>query len=147
MSSLQPHELVQLGPMFAFVVWVAARTLIILWTTGYKSTYRQPPPPADLDLLLGSLRQLSALWPCAKRYADLIQLILDTKNDPGGPTGLDIFNDTRRTAYGLLVRLEMLAGQQMVPEFDFLEMPAFDVADWATPWTSTFAPEIEGDWL
>ncbi|KAF7359508.1 Fungal specific transcription factor domain-containing protein isoform 2 [Mycena sanguinolenta] len=116
-SSLQERDLAQLGPMFAFVVWVAARSLIILWTTGYEKTYGSTTP-SDLDPLLGCLRILERQWPCAGRYADLIQLILDTKNNPGGPTGLEVFNDTRRTAYGLQVRLGTLAGERL-PEFDF----------------------------
>ncbi|KAL7943892.1 fungal-specific transcription factor domain-containing protein [Trichoderma barbatum] len=143
-SSIQPHELEQLGPMFAFVIWVAARSLIILWTTGHENTYGTMP--TDLEPLLSSLRQLSTPWPCAQRYSDLIQLILDTKNNPGGPTGLEVFNDTRRTAYGLQNRLGILAGPQ-VPEFDFLEMPLLDIGELAAPWNNTFVPDIEGEWL
>ncbi|KAM0258907.1 hypothetical protein ACHAQJ_003563 [Trichoderma viride] len=143
-SSVQPHELDQLGPMFAFVIWVAARSLIILWTTGYENTYGTMP--TDLEPLLGSLRQLSLSWPCSQRYVNLIQLILDTKNNPGGPTGLEIFNDTKRTAYGLQNRLGTLAGHQ-VPEFDFLDIPALDIGEFTAPWNSTFISEVEGEWL
>ncbi len=101
--------------------------------------------PADLESLLASLRQMAIRWPCAQRYADLIQLILDTKNNPGGPTGLDIFNDTRRTAYGLQHRLGTLAGLQ-IPEFDFLDMPLLDV-ELTTPWNGFFGAETDGEWL
>lgn len=139
-SSVQPHELYQLGPMFAFVVWVAARSLIILWTTGHENTYGSMP--TDLEPLLSTLRQLSITWPCSQRYANLIQLILDTKNNPGGPTGLEIFNDTRRTAYGLQNRLGLLAGHQ-VPEYDFLDMPVLEIGEL----TNTFVTDIEGEWL
>jgi hypothetical protein len=102
--------------------------------------------PTDLEPLLSSLRQLSTSWPCSQRYASLIQLILDTKNNPGGPTGLEIFNDTKRTAYGLQNRLGTLAGYQ-VPEFDFLDMPVLDIGELTAPWNSTFMSEAEGEWL
>ncbi|RFU28718.1 hypothetical protein B7463_g7621, partial [Scytalidium lignicola] len=143
---LQPHELDQLGPTFAFVVWVAARSLVILWTKGYESTYGSIP--ADLEPLLSALRQLSLRWPCAQRYNDIIQLILDTKNNPGGPTGLEIFNDTRRTVYGLQNHLGLLAGHR-IPEMyshslDFLDM---DLDDLTSPWTGTFGSEMDSEWL
>lgn len=143
-SSLQPYELDQLGPMFAFVVWVAARSLVILWTTGYENAYGSVP--TDLDLLLGSLRHLSTRWPSAQRYTDLIQLILDTKNNPGGPTGLEIFNDTRRTAYGLQNRLGILAGPHSF-DFDFLGESIFDFGNLMAPWDGSFEPEVNGEWL
>lgn len=143
-SSVQPQKLEQLGPLFAFVVWVAARSLIILWTTGHENTYGSMP--TDLEPLLSSLRQLSISWPCSQRYINLIQLILDTKNNPGGPTGLEIFNDTRRTAYGLQNRLSTLADPQ-VPEFDFLDMPILDMSEMSAPWSSTFVADVDGEWL
>lgn len=150
-SPLQPHELDQLGPIFAFVVWVAARSLIIMWTTGYENTYGALP--SDLEPLLTSLRQMATRWPCAQRYADTIQLILDTKNSPGGPMGLDIFNDTRRTAYGLQNRLGTLAGPRTTDvysqSFDFLDMPILDLSDMAVPriGMGNFQSELDGEWL
>lgn len=149
-SSIQPPDLDKLGPMFAFILWVAARSLVILWTTGYENTYGSMP--TDLEPLLSGLRQLSIQWPCAQRYKDILQLIIDTKNDPGGPTGLDIFNDTRRTAYGLQDRLGKLAGHPRVTEiysqaFDFLDMPLLDVGEMSAPWTGTFGSENDGEWL
>ncbi|KAL6812035.1 fungal-specific transcription factor domain-containing protein [Trichoderma sp. SZMC 28015] len=143
-SSVPLQKLEQLGPLFAFVVWVAARSLIILWTTGHENTYGSMP--TDLEPLLSSLRQLSIPWPCSQRYINLIQLILDTKNNPGGPTGLEIFNDTRRTAYGLQNRLSTLADPQ-VPEFDFLDMPLLDMNEMSAPWSSTFVADVDGEWL
>lgn len=102
-ASLKPHELDQLGPMFAFVVWVASRSMLILWTTGYEKS--SGSVPADLDILLSALRRLGLYWPCAQRYTNIIQLVLDAKNNAGGPLVLEIFNDTRRTAHGLQDRL------------------------------------------
>ncbi len=148
-ASIQPHELDSLGPLFPFVVWVAARSLIISWTTGYENTYGSMPN--DLEPLLGGLRQSALRWPCAQRYSDLIQLILDTKNNPGGPTGLEIFNDTRRTAYGLQNRLGTLAGHRVRGAdsnmFDFLDMPVLDVGEFNVPWNGSFVPEMDGEWL
>lgn len=150
-SPLQPHELDQLGPIFAFVVWVAARSLIIMWTTGYENTYGSLP--TDLEPLLSGLRQMATRWPCAQRYADTIQLILDTKNSPGGPMGLDIFNDTRRTAYGLQNRLGTLAGPRAADlysqSFDFLDMPILDLGDMTVPRVGIgiFPSELDGEWL
>ncbi|ERS98281.1 hypothetical protein HMPREF1624_05065 [Sporothrix schenckii ATCC 58251] len=118
-TGLQPAQVGQLGPLFAFVVWVAARSLIILWTTGNTAdgvadattaTASSPfAPPPHLTTLVAVLHQSARYWPCAQCYVDILQLILDTKNNPGGPTGLAIFNDTRRTAYGLRRRLGSLA--------------------------------------
>ncbi|KAL1896322.1 hypothetical protein Sste5346_004706 [Sporothrix stenoceras] len=115
-TGLQPEQVGQLGPLFAFVIWVAARSLIILWTTGNTAeggvtdnTTTPFTPPTHLTTLLAVLHQSAHYWPCAQCYVDILQLILDTKNNPGGPTGLAIFNDTRRTAYGLRRRLGSLA--------------------------------------
>ncbi|CAK7205976.1 hypothetical protein SEUCBS139899_008759 [Sporothrix eucalyptigena] len=109
-SGLTAEQVGQLGPMFAFILWVAARCLIIMWTTGHtETTSSATAAPADLTSLLAALHQSALVWPCAACYAEIIQLILDTKNNPGGPTGLDIFNDTRRTVYGLRSRLGTLA--------------------------------------
>jgi hypothetical protein len=141
-----PQELNQLGPIFAFVVWVAARSLVILWTKGYENTYGSMP--SDLEPLLSTLRQLSVWWPCAQRYNDIIQLILDTKNNPGGPTGLEIFNDTRRTVYGLQNRLGTLAGRPVAEVYahslDFLDM---DLEDFTSPWVGPLAPEMDSEWI
>ena len=145
-SSLHTTDLDRLGPMFAFTVWATARSLVILWTTGYETTGYGATTPADLDPLLNCLRHMASTWPSAQRYADLIQLILDTKDNPGGPTGLEIFNDTRRTAYGLQHRLGTLAGCH-VPDFDFLDIPLLDAADLGAPWGLSFGLEGESDWL
>jgi hypothetical protein len=135
--------------MFAFVVWVAARSLIILWTTGYENTYGSMP--ADLEPLLSSLRQQAIRWPSAQRYDDLIKLILETKNSPGGPTGLEIFNDTRQTSYGLQNRLGKLAVHRVVELYpqslDFLDMPLLDAAEFAAPGIGMFASANDGEWL
>ncbi|OAA68014.1 Transcription factor [Niveomyces insectorum RCEF 264] len=153
-ATLQPEQVHQLGPMFAFVVWVAARSLIILWTTGHEVTYGTMMP-ADLTTLLRSLNQSALYWPCAECYADIIQLILDTKNNPGGPTGIDIFNDTRRTAYGLRSRLGTIASYRFTRDLfttadDFfdgvlaglVELPPTSQLGLINP-----SPDFDRDWL
>jgi hypothetical protein len=103
--------------------------------------------PADLEPLLNALRQLATRWPCAQRYIDIIQVILDSKNYPGGPTGLDIFNDTGRTVYALQNRLGNLTGNRMTEMYpyslDFLDV---SVNDFNHPWNS-FDSEISSEWL
>ncbi|EPE02775.1 c6 transcription factor [Ophiostoma piceae UAMH 11346] len=123
-SMYQPHELQALGPLFVFIVWVGARSLVILWTRGgyspdelcpavHKSTSASSSSacmlPPDLETILTSLRHMAARWPCAQRYVDIIQMIIDTKNSPGGPPGLEIFNDPRRTSYVIQSRFKALA--------------------------------------
>lgn len=134
--------------MFAFILWVAARSLVILWTAGYENTYGSMP--TDLEPLLSGLRHMATWWPCSQRYVDIIQLILDTKNNPGGPSGIEIFSDTRRTSFGLQNSLGLLAAHR-VPEvnpsyLDFLDLPP-DGGDFAMPWTGTFGTEFDGEWL
>lgn len=126
-SMYQPHELQALGPIFVFIVWVGARSLVILWTRGgyspdelckavHKSTSAASSSssaacmlPPDLETILTSLRHMAVRWPCAQRYVDIIQMIIDTKNSPGGPPGIDIFNDPRRTSYVIQSRFKALA--------------------------------------
>jgi hypothetical protein len=110
--------------------------ILILWTTGYEKSYDSVP--ADLDIPLSALRRFSIRWPCAQRYNDIIQLVLDTKNNASGPTILDIFNDTRRTAHGLQDRLGPIYSHlftEFCPQsFDFLDVPSLNVDDLTGPW-------------
>ncbi|KAI0971620.1 fungal-specific transcription factor domain-containing protein [Xylaria arbuscula] len=148
-TSVQPDELDQLDPMFAFVIWVAIRSLVILWTSGYETTYATLP--TDLEPMMWTLRQMGTHWPCAQRYMDIVQLILDTKNNPGGPTGLEIFNDTRRTAYGLQNRLGKLAGNKSRLAFanslDFLNTPLLDLGEFDIGRSGNFSCSMVDDWL
>lgn len=152
-TSLSPTQVTSLGPIFAFILWVAARSLVILWTSGHEATYGSQPP-RDLDSLLDALRRSAESWPCAQRHVDIVQLILDTKNSPGGPTGLDVFSDTRNTAYGLQSRLGALAGLRSVVEAlprldDFLAGDFLEGLDTHGGHFGLggFEPEFGGDWL
>lgn len=138
-----------MGPIFAFVIWVAARSLIILWTTEDDTAYNSAP--TDLEPLLHVLKHLASKWPCSQRYFDFVQLILDTKNDPNGPTGLDIFSDTRRTAYGLHHGLGALANRRATELFlqtdDFLEMPLLDISDLMMSQVGNGMADLDAEWL
>lgn len=155
-TRLEAHELEQMGPIFAFIVWCAARSLIILWTAGYENTYGSTP--AGLISLLGVLRQISTWWQCARRYADTIQFILDTKNKPDGTAGLKIFNDTRRTVYGLHNRLGTLvaahnAAIELGSLCDFLDVPVPEEGGFSIfPLTignelGALDAEFDGEWM
>ena len=139
---LQPSDLDQLGPPFAFMLWVAARSIIILWTTGFENT-----TGPDMDALLSVLRNMAKTWPCAQRYVDLIQFMLDS---PGSGTSA-VFNDTRRTAYGLEKTLGNLARFRSTSDqvyfFDFLEPSFFDGADVNAPWSQPFQLDADNEWF
>ncbi|GAD96499.1 hypothetical protein FG09884.1 [Paecilomyces variotii No. 5] len=148
-KNLKTSDLDRLGPMFAFVVWVASRSLIILWTTGYEAAKELLPP--DLEILLNILRQLSMRWPCAQKYTEIIQLVLERKDSSGGATILDIFNDTRRTSYGLQNRLKPASAPSLTDfsphSFDFLDVPGLDM-DLTAPWDGpNLSTALGGDWL
>jgi hypothetical protein len=133
---LQDCELDRLGPNFAFVLWVASRSLVILSTTGYESSRERTNN--DMQPLLNALRHLGRQWPSAARYSELVQLVLDTQDSPGGPSYLQIFNDTKKTAYGLERCLGAMAQRRKVDiqpnAFDFLDLPVLDAAEISTNW-------------
>jgi hypothetical protein len=146
-SPLTAAHLNSLGPVFAFIAWVAARSLIILWTTGYEGS--QQTMPADLEMLLNVMRQMTPTWPCAGRYVDIIQVVLDSWQVDGNNSTLQIFNDTRRTSYGLLLRLGPAAKSQILPDMGLSEF--FDVGFLEegnpAPFAGTFDFGYTSDWL
>lgn len=89
-------------------------------------------------------------WRCAERYVDLIRLILDTRNDPGGPTGLQVFSDIGKTVYGLQKLLGSMARRRAIDKdphsFDFLDMPMLDGNSMGMPNVLGFGPELD-EWL
>lgn len=144
--SLDPGNVDRLPPMFAFVLWVAARSLSILWTTHHEVS-----PGPDMDCLLEGLRQMAVRWPCAQRYTDLLQLIMDDTDAASRPKLLEIFNDTRRTAYGLEKKLGKIAGSALANQdlfsFDFLDMPFLDNDVNDGSWLPLFSDTVVNDWL
>lgn len=135
--------------MFAFIVWVAARSLTLLWTTGCEDN--TGPMPIDLESLLSTLQQLVIYWPSAQRYSDLIELILDAKNGGNSNEGLAIFNDTGHTSYGLQIRLGKLVARRVLETLsqthDFLEIPILEAGGFTSPGMGFFGLQEEGEWL
>lgn len=150
-SPLSSTQLRSLGPVFAFIVWVAARSLMILWTTGHEGNLQTKPP--DLESLLNVLRQMAPTWPCAGRYVNIIEIVLDSWQSEGGGRNLQIFNDTRRTSYGLLLHLGQSVEFQNLPNMDLSEF--FDIgfleegnpASFAAPFAEPFDVGFTSDWL
>ena len=108
----------------------------------------------DLDTLMNALDQLSLRWPCARRYHDLVKMMSDAEGgiDDIGSNGspeVSDFIDTRKTTYGLEMRLSMLKQRQILEAanqpFDFLDMP-FNLGD--DGWMSTGLDfDTGGEWL
>lgn len=95
-----------LGPHFAFSLWVAARLLLV-----HGSTIDQQVNPAIYPLV-ETLRDMGRHWKVAERYATLLQRVLDEYSDsaraPAGangeritPSTVRILADMRRCAYDL----------------------------------------------
>lgn len=95
-----------LGPHFAFSLWVAARLLLV-----HGSTIDRQVNPAIYPLV-ETLRDMGRHWKVAERYATLLQRVLDEYSDseraPVGangeritPSTVRILADMRRTAYDL----------------------------------------------
>ena len=152
-SDLTDSELDRLGPTFVFIVWVASRNLIILWTAGHETGYGSIP--SDLVTLLAVLRKTSTRWDCARSYAELIQFILDTKDRSSGAPGLSVFVDTKRTAYGIQNLLGSLAAENSTPRldplFDWLGLSTLEHDDLTMPGLGTqpimFVQDENSDWI
>lgn len=95
-----------LGPHFAFSLWVAARLLLV-----HGSTIDRQVDPAIYPLV-ETLRDMGRYWQVAERYATLLQRVLDEYSESeGAPTGANgervtpstvrILADMRRCAYDL----------------------------------------------
>lgn len=98
--------LTNLGPHFAFSIWVAARLLLV-----HGSTIDHQVNPAIYPLV-ETLRDMGRYWNVAERYATLLQRVLDEYNEseraPTGangeritPSTVKILADMRRCAYDL----------------------------------------------
>ena len=144
---LAVSETNSLGPMFAFIVWVAARSLVILWTTGHEGAYETKP--ADLELLMNVLHQMTPIWPGAGHYLDIIQHTLDSWQTTGGSTVLQIFNDTRRTSYGLMLQLGQSARARKLADLDLNEFFDMGFLEEGNPGKSTdaYGFGFTSDWL
>ncbi|KAI5272209.1 hypothetical protein E4T47_04589 [Aureobasidium subglaciale] len=100
------NMLTNLGPHFAFSIWVAARLLLV-----HGSTIDHQVNPAIYPLV-ETLRDMGRYWNVAERYATLLQRVLDEYSEseraPIGangervtPSTVRILADMRRCAYDL----------------------------------------------
>lgn len=93
--------LAQLGPPFAFTLWVAARLLLVHGSTVERKLSTQ------IGFFVDSLRELGAYWPVAARYCGVLQRVLDEHReseqtgDGVTPNSVAILADMRRTAFDL----------------------------------------------
>ena len=91
----------QLGPPYAWSLWVSARVLLV---HGSTVDHRVSP---TIQLLVETLREMGQFWKVADRYASLLQRVLDEYHEseraPGmeTPSSVKILADMRRTAFDL----------------------------------------------
>ena len=97
----------QLGPPYAWSLWVAARVLLV---HGSTIDHRVNP---TINPLVDTLREIGTYWQVADRYANLLQRVLDehpgtirivlSERAPGmeTPSSVKILADMRRTAFDL----------------------------------------------
>lgn len=91
----------QLGPPYAWSLWVAARVLLV---HGSTIDHRVSPM---IQPLVDTLREMGQFWKVADRYAGLLQRVLDEYHEseraPGmeTPSSVKILADMRRTAFDL----------------------------------------------
>lgn len=89
----------QLGPPFAFSLWVAARVLLV---HGCTIDHRVSQ---SIYVLVETLREMGVAWKVADRYATLLQRVLDeykeSEMSPGTatPNTVKILADMRRSTY------------------------------------------------
>jgi hypothetical protein len=89
----------KLGPTFCFTIWIAARLLIVHASSTVSASASSP----DVTLFLGCLRRAGMYWQTARRYAEILQRVLDElesrcSGDDAGAC-LMILRDMRMTAY------------------------------------------------
>ena len=104
--SVSTNVLDQLGPPFAFSLWVAARVLLV-----HGSTVEKHVSP-DIHFLVETLRKIGRFWPLALRYATILQRVIDEYQESQStcvtdgqkatpPPSVTILADMRRCAYDL----------------------------------------------
>ena len=161
-----------LGPHFAFSLWVAARLLLV-----HGSTIDHHVNPAIYPLV-ETLRDMGRHWNVSERYATLLQRVLDEYSDseraPVGPDGervtpstVRILADMRRCAYDLDFLISRQPRQQYtsgkphvatpartpapneleyLDVFDFFNMPRLPVPADNSVYTGQGRGEGDGDY-
>jgi hypothetical protein len=79
----------QLGPQFAFSLWVAARVLLVHGCTVDHRVSQSINP------LVETLREMGSCWKVADRYACLLQRVLDEYKESEGQPGLETPNTVK----------------------------------------------------
>ncbi|CAG9991118.1 unnamed protein product [Clonostachys byssicola] len=127
-ESLQPSQYSSLGPLLVFAVWVAARNMVTLWTSGWEERTSAVPP--ELTTLRETLCTLAEYWPCAQRFTAMIDLAVDAANQANELSTLAIFNDVSKTAFGLQnvlgPRIQHNQGAEMAQLWDLFSLPGID---------------------
>ncbi|KAG6024335.1 hypothetical protein E4U40_003328 [Claviceps sp. LM458 group G5] len=102
---LQNNLLTQLGPPFAWTIWVSARLLLVHSSTVQHAHNNKLPP--QIGFIVDTLREMGRYWPVATRYSGVLQRVLDEhrdsvqKGDGVTPSSVKILADMRRTAFDL----------------------------------------------
>ncbi|KAL1957073.1 hypothetical protein VTO42DRAFT_6331 [Malbranchea cinnamomea] len=94
-----------LGPPFAFTLWVSARLLLV-----HGSTIAHTVNP-EINFFVSTLRRMGKYWKVAERYSNILQRVLDeyaeyeqaagTTNERVTPSSVKILADMRRCAFDL----------------------------------------------
>ncbi|OQO01981.1 hypothetical protein B0A48_12454 [Cryoendolithus antarcticus] len=145
-THVRTHNLLSnLGPPFAFSLWVAARLLLV-----HGSTIDHLVNPA-IHALVETLRDMGSYWEVADRYATLLSRVLAEYDDSERhsrepPSSVKILADMRRCAYDLdfLISRQPRVGGAITPRagrtpapneleyldvFDFFNVPRVPVQD------------------
>jgi hypothetical protein len=81
----------QLGPSFAFSLWVAARVLLI--ESGKHVTQ-------DMNFLVDTLQEIGRHWAVSARYSSILQRVISEYQMPDAekttPSSVSILADMRR---------------------------------------------------
>ena len=138
--------LAQIGPHFAFSLWVAARVLLVHGSTIEKYVSQ------DIHFLVDTMQKMGRHWPVAVRYWRILKRVIDEYQEslatmlPNGtkatPSSVTILADMRRCAYDLDVlissqpRSSQTQTQQQTPsqkprnngpsELEYQYLEAFD---------------------
>ncbi|KAI1384988.1 uncharacterized protein F4822DRAFT_416950 [Hypoxylon trugodes] len=128
-ESMNPGDFLKLGPLFVFSVWVAARNMVTLWTSGWEEPTAAVPP--ELATLRSSLHALSQVWQCAQHFTKMIDFVVDSKGEADEHSNLAVFNDVSKTAYGLQTvlgpRMKYSGDAQMAQIWDWFSIPGLEL--------------------
>lgn len=83
-----------LGPQYAFILWVSSRLLLVDCVTNHKSF------PIELEFLMSTLHQMGKFWDIAARYWEILTLVIDEelalRKESGGLSTESEESDSKR---------------------------------------------------